>query len=213
MVRHIKRTATPADFDVPHITPAAGRKMTADPLLPFITSVRVGNNVARRLGAFYQGTHYTGIDVNEENLAEILDRRDAINDWLMRQLSTSKGVLIAQAVCLIDDLERVTGNDNGLEIAHCDYGARRRLADAVMVMGRLESFRWFLDRDFKVRDIRRIMSADEHWRNTMWDYVPTHARSEESAQVQAAAVKSAQEACDNGPRIKKPRPAVRRPRY
>lgn len=183
--------------------------MTADPLLSFVTSVRASNHIARRLGAFYQGQHYTGINTNESNLSEILDRRDAINEWLLRQLETCKGVLVACAVCLVDDLGRLTGNSSGIEVAHCDYGARRRLADAVMLLGRLESFRWFMDKDFKIRDIRRIMQMDGDWRVNMLKYVPSKTASPEECERKATMLKAVQDRTGGGPSYKKLRPRIR----
>jgi hypothetical protein len=148
-------------------------RLTNNPKLARLTAVRVSNHIARRLGAFYQGLHWTGLTIKQDSnktarLIGILEQREAAENFVLDMLRDGIKCDIAIAVCEIDDPVAVLGCGKALgaayEAAYLSANGRRRLYQCLMLLGRLETFLWFLDHEFTAEAVRVIMAKDSGWR-------------------------------------------------
>lgn len=144
-----------------------------------ITAVRVSNHIARRLGAFYQGMHWTGLKVDrddDDRLLQILDQRRACEDFILNKLRDPELAALAIACCQISDPVRVLGcgavHGAAYECAYLSDSGRRRLYQCLMLLGRVESWLWFIDHNFTAEAARDVLNRDSDWRKICKSLVP-----------------------------------------
>ena len=142
-------------------------------------NIRAAAEAARRTGASFLGTHFTGVKIDKENLCELLDHRAALDGLLMTELKRPERVLLALATCEIG-LD-VLGCNNAAEVALFNVTARKRLADAMFLLGRVEVFVWLASQNASIEDVKAIFEEDGNWRRAIRKHalqLSTHRKSE-----------------------------------
>jgi ribosomal protein L32 len=125
-------------------------------------TARYIKEAARRAGASILGTHFTGVRIDPDHLPELLDYREHISDLLLNQLKDVASVQLALAVAEITPA--VCRCDSAMEIATLNVSGRRRLADALFVLGRVEAFVWLSSVGATIDEAKTILDSDKHWR-------------------------------------------------
>lgn len=151
-----------------------------------MSNTRILRESARRAGASFLGTHFTGLSVDRDNLAELLQYRRQLDHLVLDSLRSVAGVHMAMILTETDP--SFYGCKSASEIAQFNFTARRMLADALMILGRLEAFVWAISNNIGPAEIKTILNHDKSWRavvkSTLGD---THKRRKaETAQAAEA---------------------------
>lgn len=133
--------------------------------MPKGTPLRAAAEAARRSGASFLGTHFTGVKIDKENLMDLLDHRANLDALLMTELKRTERVLLALAVCEIG-LD-VLGCNNAAEVALFNVTARKRLADAMFLLGRVEVFVWLASQNAGLEDVKAMFEDNANWRRAI----------------------------------------------